>query len=211
MSHHVTPPSKEEIAALEPFEGLGMERIFLISTRHEAETARDELLRDGAVGFDTESRPTFHKGQKSEGPHVFQFATRDKAFLFQSHITKSHQALIDLLQSESMSKIGFGLKGDLAHISAKFGIRPNAIIDLDRTFRKLGYHNAVGAKTAVALLFGRKFSKSKSVTTSDWSNRKLSERQILYAANDAYAAIRVFDALAGEDHHKDSRPGQAAD
>lgn len=199
MPDLTTPPSKEEIASLEPFGGLGMDRICVITSRHEAETARDELLREKTVGFDTESRPTFRKGQKSDGPHVLQFATRHKAYLFQSHISKSHAALIDLLLSESMLKIGFGLKGDLAHISNKFGIRPNAVIDLDRSFRKLGYHNAVGAKTAIAILFGKKFPKPKSVTTSDWSIHKLSERQILYAANDAFAAIRVYDALHPSD------------
>jgi ribonuclease D len=37
--------------------------------------------------------------------------------------------------------------------------------------------------------------KSKSVTTSNWAARVLSERQLLYAANDAYAAIRIYHAL----------------
>jgi ribonuclease D len=203
MPDPVTPPNKEEIAELEPFVGLGVQSIFVITTRYEAEAARDELLAHSTVGFDTESRPTFRKGQQSEGPHVLQFATRHIAYLFQAHITKSHPALIELLQSESMSKIGFGLKGDLSQISGKFGIRPNSVVDLDRSFRKLGYHNSIGAKTAVALLFGKRFSKPKSITTSDWSNRKLSERQILYAANDAYAAIRVFDELHASERREE--------
>ena len=45
------------------------------------------------------------------------------------------------------------------------------------------------------MFFNRKLMKFKSVTTSNWAVRDLSERQLLYAANDAYAAIRVFHAL----------------
>jgi ribonuclease D len=45
------------------------------------------------------------------------------------------------------------------------------------------------------LLFERRLLKSKRVTTSNWANTRLDERQILYAANDAYAAWAVLDAL----------------
>ena len=43
-------------------------------------------------------------------------------------------------------------------------------------------------------------SKSKKAATSNWANVRLTEAQLVYAANDAYAAIRVFEALglAGE-------------
>ena len=86
-------------------------------------------------------------------------------------------------------------------ISNRFGIRPAAIVDLDRSFKQLGYRNAIGAKSAIAMFFNRKLLKAKSVTTSNWALRDLSERQLLYAANDAYAAIRIFHALA-EEHIK---------
>jgi ribonuclease D len=53
----------------------------------------------------------------------------------------------------------------------------------------------MGAQAAVALLFGQRFAKPRRLTTTNWANLELSERQLLYAANDAYAAIRVFEAL----------------
>ncbi len=195
MMDHKTTPHRDDIAGLELFDGLCMERVFVVSTKRQAGLALEELMESGAVGFDTESKPTFNKGEKSEGPHVLQFATVEKAFIFQSHFSESHTAIIDLLKSPKLTKIGFGLGGDLTQISNRFGIRPNAIVDLDRTFRQLGYRNAVGAKSAVAMLFNRKLVKSKSITTSNWAARELTERQLLYAANDAYAAIRIFHAL----------------
>lgn len=188
-------PHKSEIAELEPFDGLGLDAIHVVAGAHQAETALGELMGAGLVGFDTESKPTFHKGQVSEGPHVLQFATVDKAYIFQSHCAGSHAAIVELLKSTELTKIGFGLGGDLHQISQRFGIRPGSIVDLDRSFKKLGYRNAVGAKSAVALLFNRRFMKSKSVTTSNWAMKELNERQLLYAANDAYAALKVYHAL----------------
>lgn len=195
MTPHLKPPHKDEIAEMALFAGLDMGRVFVVSSRRQADAALDELLGAGTVGFDTESKPTFRKGEKSEGPHVLQFATLEKAFIFQSHFVESHPVIVGALKSVELTKIGFGLGGDLRQISDRFGIRPSSIVDLDRSFRQLGYRNAIGAKSAVALLFNRRLVKSKSVTTSNWAARDLSERQLLYAANDAYAAIRIFHAL----------------
>ena len=195
MNSHKITPHKDDIAELEPFSGLELERVFVVTSERQAGLALEELMQARTVGSDTESKPTFLKGQKSEGPHVLQFATTEKAFIFQSHFTGSHPAIIELLKSTELTKIGFGLGGDLDQISSRFGLRPGAIVDLDRSFKLLGYRNAVGAKSAVAMLFNRKLSKSKSTTTSNWAARELTERQLLYAANDAYAAIRVYHAL----------------
>lgn len=195
LSAHPTTPCKTDIAELAPFAGLGLESIFVVTNRRQARLALEELMRTGAVGFDTESKPTFRKGEKSEGPHVLQFSTLDKAFIFQSCCAETHPVIIELLRANNLAKIGFGLGGDLHQIAERFGLRPAAIVDLDRSFKKLGYRNAVGAKSAVAMLFKRKLLKSKSVTTSNWAMRDLSERQLLYAANDAYAAIQVYHAL----------------
>lgn len=189
------PPHRDEIATLELFDGLNLDQVFLVTNERQAGLAREELLCAGAVGFDTESKPTFRKGEKSEGPHVLQFATLEKAFIFQAHFVESHPTIIEMLKSEILTKIGFGLGGDLSQISNRFGIRPASVVDLDRTFKKLGYRTSVGAKSAVAMLFQRKLIKSKAVTTSNWAARELSERQLLYAANDAYAALRIFHAL----------------
>ncbi len=198
MSHPKIPPSKLSIAELEPFVGLGLENIFLVTNADQAERAFQDLASAGNVGFDTESKPTFHKGQKSEGPHVLQFSTMERAYIFQSHVEESRDVIVRLLKSTEIHKIGFDLRGDLTHILSRFGIHPGGIIDLDRTFRKLGYRNAIGAKSAIAMLFERRLMKSKSVTTSNWASRHLTDAQSVYAANDAYAALVVFHALKDE-------------
>jgi len=191
----ITPPAKTAIALLEPFAGLELDRISVVTTTAQAELAMAALWEANIIGFDTESRPTFRKGEQSDGPHVLQFATLAQAFVFQSRHPETEPVIRRLLCSPEVTKVGFGLSGDFRHLANRFRIRPAATIDLDRAFRKLGYRNAVGAKSAIAILFGRRLLKSKSVTTSNWSAATLSDQQLRYAANDAYAALCSYHAL----------------
>jgi ribonuclease D len=69
------------------------------------------------------------------------------------------------------------------------------VLELNTVFRERGYRKDMGVKAAVAILFQRRFIKSKKAATSNWANPNLSEAQLIYAANDAYAAARVHLAL----------------
>jgi ribonuclease D len=188
-------PTKAEIALLEPFAGLTLERIHVPTSREEFAFATAEIKAAGIVGFDTESRPTFVTGDVSEGPHVVQFALHDKAYLFQLHRADGHSFLIELLQSEQVIKVGFGLKSDSGHIYAKLGVHFGGVVDLNTVFRIDGYHKEMGVRTAVGLVLNQRFAKARHVTTSNWSQLQLTPQQILYAANDAYAALKVLEAL----------------
>lgn len=188
-------PEREQIALLEPFEGLDLERISVVATRADAERAAAALLEARVVGFDTESKPTFAKNEVSSGPHVVQFATRSAAWLFQLHRDDCNEVLAALIASSALQKVGFGLSGDLALLRRRLAVEPRAVYDIDQEFRRRGYRRSVGVKVAVALVFNQRFVKSRKATTSNWANRQLTPAQIRYAANDAYASIRVFDAL----------------
>jgi ribonuclease D len=192
-------PEREEIALLEPFEGLGLNDIVLVATRDDAERAAAALLAAGVVGFDTESKPTFAKNEVSTGPHLVQFATRETAWLFQLHRSDCNEVLGALIGSEALRKVGFGLSSDLSLIRQKLKVEPRAVYDIDDEFRRRGYRRSVGVKTAVALVFNQRFTKSRKATTSNWASHRLSEAQLRYAANDAYASIRVYDALLPRD------------
>jgi ribonuclease D len=188
-------PAPEEIALLEPFQRLGLDRIALVGTGDEAERAAEVLLQVPAWGFDTESRPTFNAGEASEGPHVVQLATLEHAFVFQLHDARCRAIVGELLSGVQAVKAGFGLGEDKRRILDKLGVAPRHVLDLDTVFRQRGYRRQMGVKAAVAVLFGRRFLKSKRASTSNWSNRRLTEAQLLYAANDAWAALCVYHAL----------------
>ncbi len=190
-----TVPTKPEIALLEPFVGLTLERIYVPTTKQEFASATAEIKAAGIVGFDTESKPTFVTGDVSEGPHVVQFALHDKAFLFQLHREEGLPFLLELLQSEQLIKVGFGLRSDRKHILAKLGVHFNAVVDLNTVFSMDGHHKEMGVRGAVGLVLKQRFAKSRHVTTSNWSQHQLNPQQMLYAANDAYAALKVLEAL----------------
>jgi len=71
----------------------------------------------------------------------------------------------------------------------------NAVVDLNTVFSMDGYHKEMGVRAAVGLVFKQRFAKSRHVTTSNWSQPQLTAQQMLYAANDAYAALKVLEAL----------------
>jgi ribonuclease D len=188
-------PTREEILSLPTFQGLGLDDIVVVDTPEKARRARQELSTENIVGFDTESKPTFRKGEVSTGPHVVQFSTSGRAYLFLLHDQESRKIAGELIASPALKKVGFGLIDDLRQIRIKLGVEPQSVIELQTLFAQAGLGRGVGAKTGVAMALKRRLLKSKKIGTSDWSYRRLNERQQLYAANDAFAAVSVFHAL----------------
>lgn len=188
-------PTREEIALLAVFPALGLRNIDVVSTPQQACDAFGHLEQLDVVGFDTESKPTFLKNETSTGPHTLQLASLDRAWVFQLHHPECRAAAAQLLASTRLVKVGFGLSGDRTQIRRSLGIEPHAVVDLDAVFRQRGYRREVGVKTAVALVFQQRFIKSRKQTTSNWAARQLNDAQVCYAANDAYAAMRVAHAL----------------
>jgi ribonuclease D len=192
---HRATPDKDAIALLPPFERLGLDRITLVTDGAGAREAFAQLTDTPAWGFDTESKPTFRVGELSDGPHILQLATADRAWVFQLNDPHCSAISGELLALGGVAKAGFGLGDDRKRIIQKLGVQPQGILELNTVFRERGYRKDMGVKGAVAVLFNQRFIKSKKAATSNWANARLTEAQLVYAANDAYAAIRVFHAL----------------
>ena len=195
MTQRRDTPDKDTIALLPPFARLGLDRITLVSTAKQAEQAHSTLVASRAWGFDTESKPTFRVGETSDGPHVLQLATAERAWVFQLHDAECRAVAADLLAHAGIVKAGFGLGDDRKRILNKFGVEAANVLELNTIFRAQGYRKEMGVKGAVAVLFHQRFQKSKKAATSNWALEHLSESQLVYAANDAYAAYRVWEAL----------------
>jgi ribonuclease D len=192
---HLATPDKEAIALLPPFARLGLDRITLVSTAAQAHEAAQRLSDVAAWGFDTESKPTFRVGEVSDGPHILQLSTPERAWVFQLHEPGCRAVAAELLALGGIAKAGFGLGDDRKRIILKLGVEPAGILELNAVFHQRGYRKDMGVKGAVAVLFNQRFIKSKKAATSNWANAQLTEAQLVYAANDAYAAIRAYDAL----------------
>jgi ribonuclease D len=179
---------------LPPYEGIELADVRMVKSESDATAAMAALLAMDVIGFDTESKPTFVKGEVSTGPHLVQLATDSAAFLFQigERASEAHSTVLKaVLESTAIMKVGFGLSDDIKRLQSKLGIDTANVLDLSTALRT-NKRDTLGAKTAVARFFGKKLQKSKKITTTNWALPRLSEKQILYAADDAHVALRVY-------------------
>jgi ribonuclease D len=189
-------PTSEQIAALPTYVALPPARIHVLKTRAQLEFAERELRAALHVGFDTESKPVFAAGAPQTGPDVIQFATLNHAFIVQTAAPGTAEFLRAMIESDEIVRTGFGLASDQPQIYRKLGLRLGTSIDLSHMVRRLGFKQAVGLKTAVAIVLGQRLPKSRKVTTSNWANPNLTSQQLQYAANDAHASLMVYRALS---------------
>ena len=181
------------------YPGIGLDRIVLVDNEALADEACAALLAADVIGFDTESKPTFLKGEESTGPHLIQLATDEWAYLFPVSASQRSPVLKTILESPRVIKVGMGLGNDRSALKSRLGIELAAVLDLGEALRgrgegRIGHRGTVGAKVAVAYFFGQRLQKSKKVGTSNWASRRLSESQLLYAANDAHVALMIYRA-----------------
>lgn len=181
-------------AELPDYGGIALAAISVVNSPALAAQAYAALAAAAVIGFDSESKPTFRKGELSTGPHLIQLATESHAYLFPLDQYPSTDELRRLLESRQLLKVGFGLGNDRSALKSRLGIELTNVVDLGEVLRGPGHRGTVGAKIAVAHFFGQRLHKSKHIGTSNWAAPQLTERQLLYAANDAQVALRVYRA-----------------
>ena len=181
-------------ADLPDYAGLALSDVSLVTTAALAHEALEVLMAVEVVGFDTESKPTFLKGEVSSGPHLVQLSTEVRAYLFPVSFAPGAAVVKTVLESPDVLKAGFGLGNDRSALKSRLGVELVNVIDLGEILRGAGHRGTVGAKVAVAHFFGERLQKSKKTGTSNWANPRLTERQLLYAANDAHVALKLYQA-----------------
>lgn len=181
--------AKEEIANLtvEEFNG----RIITILTQQDAEKAVDYLLQYPKVGFDTETRPSFQKGQRYK-ISLMQIATEDACFLFRLNHIGFPPSLEMFLESNDTLKIGLSLRDDFGAIRKRTTIEPANFLDLQNFVGQFGIEDA-SLQKIYAILFHKKISKGQRL--SNWEADVLSEAQKKYAALDAWACLKIYNLL----------------
>lgn len=177
---------KRLIAALPvaQFEG----RIVVILTPGETEKAVNYLLSQPLLGLDTETRPSFKRGQQHKVA-LLQVATDDICFLFRLHHTGLTPALVRLLEDTSVKKIGLSWHDDLIMLHKLGAFNTGAFIEIQEQIRQIGITD-LSLQKIYANLFGMKISKRQQM--SNWEEDILSDKQKLYAATDAWACIQIY-------------------
>lgn len=181
--------SKEEIAGLEieVFPG----RIITVTTAREADKAVAYLNEFPRAGFDTETRPSFRKGQHYK-VSLMQIATQDTCFLFRLNYIDLPESLKRYLCNEQILKIGLSLRDDFGAIHKRAEIEPKGFLDLQNFVGRFGITDA-SLQKIYAILFHKKISKGQRL--SNWEAETLTEPQKRYAALDAWACLQIYNIL----------------
>ena len=180
---HITKAEINELP-MQQYEG----PIILCRTPEEAETAAEKLNRETLLGFDTETRPAFRKGE-SYDPSLLQLATETEVYLFQIQQCGLTPGLLQLLSSPEIVKAGVALDRDVSELQAMAPFQPAGFVELADVAKKARIKN-LGLRGLTAILFGFRISKKEQV--SNWARKELTESQQTYAATDAWLGRKIY-------------------
>ena len=169
------------------FEG----RIIVVLTEHDADKAVDYLLSQPILGIDTETRPSFRRGQLH---HValLQVASYDTCFLFRLNLLGLSTAVRRLLEDVKVPKIGLSLRDDLMGLHKLGDFIAGNFIDLQDHVREIGVED-MSLQKLYANFFEQRISKREQLT--NWEADILNPKQKAYAATDAWACIMIYEEL----------------
>ncbi|XP_057577092.1 exonuclease mut-7 homolog isoform X1 [Hippopotamus amphibius kiboko] len=207
--YYQLPISREDIHFLASWEDLA---------RHQ-----EEILQPGrVVGMDLEWRPSFGAGGRPQAS-LMQVAVEGRVFLLDLPRLSSpaggqaprafSQLVSRLLSDPSVTKLGYGMAGDLRSLGASCPALAQAeqqlqgTLDLMQVHRQMrvadgpapGVDGAAGPRglsLLVQQVLGKPLDKTQQL--SNWNRRPLSEGQLVYAAADAYCLLEVYWALCRE-------------
>ncbi|MDD2930585.1 MAG: 3'-5' exonuclease domain-containing protein 2 [Fermentimonas sp.] len=171
----------------ETFDG----EIYIVDHPSKVDEAVAYLSTQPALGFDTETKPAFKRGQVNNVA-LLQLSTEDECFLFRLNKIGYPDALEKLMSNDTIKKIGLSLRDDFAALRKRTGRRPENFIDLQLFVDKFGIEDN-SLQKIYAIIFGKKISKSQRL--SNWEAAELSPAQQSYAAIDAWACLRIYNHL----------------
>lgn len=183
--------TKEELDILpsKAFEG----PITVVNRYDQLVEAVDYLQCHPLLGFDTETRPSFKRGQVH---HValLQLSTAERAFLFQLHKTGLPTELRMLLSDVEIQKVGVAIRDDIKALQRLSHFKPGGFIELQDEVKGHGIQD-FSLKKIAGIVLGVRISKSQRLT--NWESEHLSEGQQVYAATDAWIAYEIYQSLTG--------------
>ncbi|MBN3292771.1 MUT7 Exonuclease, partial [Polypterus senegalus] len=200
--------------------------VHLVDTATRLEECREVLLKsDTTVGLDMEWRPSFGSVSRPR-VSLIQLAVRDAVYLLDLlALERGEQTaqLVGFMRSlfldSSITKLGYGLDGDLRTFAAMWPelqddpIKPAGMLDLLGVHKRVQYCHLCtpvackptskvdgppekGLSLLVQLVLGKRLNKTEQL--SNWERRPLLPEQVRYAAIDAYCLLDVYHKLSQE-------------
>ncbi|XP_033271094.2 exonuclease mut-7 homolog isoform X24 [Orcinus orca] len=199
------------------------EHLHFLASWEDLARHQEELLQPGqVVGMDLEWRPSFGAGGRPRAS-LMQVAVEGRVFLLDLPQLSSpaggqapqafFRLVSRLLADPSITKLGYGLAGDLRSLGASCPALAQAekqlrgSVDLLQVHRQMraadrpapGVDGAAGPRglsLLVQQVLGKPLDKVQQL--SNWDRRPLCEGQLVYAAADAYCLLEVYWAVCRE-------------
>lgn len=189
MNEYKQEIGKEELASygIIAFEG----EIVCVDHIDQVDEVMAFLQKARYVGFDTETKPAFRKGQKNI-VSLLQLSADGKAFLFRLNKLGLPEKVARFLSSEDVIKVGVAIHDDIKGLNLLREFRPGGFIDLQEMVRNFGVTSS-GLKKLSAIILGYTISKRQQV--SNWENDFLTPSQKVYAATDAWICRKIYEKL----------------
>ena len=176
INHSITKSEINELPLI-AWEG----KVEVLENIDQMQEAVDILKGEVVLGFDTETRPSFKKGEYYP-PALIQIAN-------QNCKTNTFQSLLPILESEKIIKAGVGISDDVKQLNKLAQFSANGFIEISEITNKIGYKNR-GLRALTGLLIGGRISKAAQI--SNWAKPQLDSKQILYAATDAWVSREIY-------------------
>ena len=160
--------TKEEINSLpiNSYEG----KVEVIREKEALKKAILELGRETLLGFDTETKPNFKKGQNNL-PSLIQLAGAGKTYIFQLQHIGFPGKLRNILTDENIIKTGVAIDQDLLQLQRLGTFHEGGFVGLARLAKNAGIKNH-GLRGLTAVLLG--FRITKGAQRSNWGADTLS-------------------------------------
>ncbi len=166
-------------------------KIHLIESDKDLEHFFGALNNSTFLGFDTETRPSFKKGDIFKMA-LLQLSNEEDAYLIRLHFIKDFTPIKILLENKQITKIGLAIRDDIKGLQKLFPFEPQNFVELQDLAKTKGLKN-FGLKGMCEEVLN--LALSKKAKLSNWENKNLSTEQLNYAATDAWIGLKIFQKL----------------
>ncbi|WP_422360058.1 3'-5' exonuclease [Reichenbachiella sp.] len=181
--------TKQEVNALPLMKYEGEYQI--IDEESQVKEAVEALREAEIIGFDTETKPAFRKGE-SYPVALLQLSLPNMAFLFRLNKISLSEDIVSLFEDSKIKIVGIGIRDDIKDLQKLRNFKPSGFVDLNELGATLGFES-IGARNYAGMFMNHRISKSQQV--SNWENEVLTESQISYAATDAWICLDIYNKM----------------
>ncbi|QDK43937.1 3'-5' exonuclease domain-containing protein 2 [Bdellovibrio sp. ZAP7] len=167
-------------------------KIHLINTDHELQAVASALESANELGFDTETRPAFKKGEVYQVT-LLQLATETDAYVIRLKHIRNFELIKNIFENPNVIKAGVAIRDDIKNLNKRFQFVPDGFVEL-QTLAKAKNLNNFGLKSMTEEVLEGTITKGPK--TTNWEANELTHKQILYAATDAWIGLKLYQKIS---------------